>query len=47
VIAAGGRLGGYGGDPLTKRALLLAEGVLLSGERIRDFAAKRWKKGSP
>src|SRR5712671_3841882 len=26
VIAAGGRLGGYGGDELLKRSLLIAEG---------------------
>lgn len=39
VIAAGGRLGGYGGHESVKRALLLAEGVTVSGWRIRDLAA--------
>jgi methylated-DNA-[protein]-cysteine S-methyltransferase len=44
VIAAAGRLGGYGGRPEMKRALLRAEGVLVSGDRIRDFRARRWPK---
>jgi O-6-methylguanine DNA methyltransferase len=39
VVAAGGRLGGYGGDESLKRALLLAEGVKVVGKRIRDFKA--------
>ena len=43
VIAAGGKLGGYGRDLFAKRALLLAEGVMVAGGRIRDFAQKRWK----
>ena len=43
VISAGGKLGGYGRDLFAKRALLLAEGVTVSGGRIRDFAEKRWK----
>jgi O-6-methylguanine DNA methyltransferase len=43
VISAGGKLGGYGRDLFAKRALLLAEGVLVSGGRVRDFAGKRWK----
>ena len=42
VIAAGGRLGGYGGNLELKRGLLRAEGVLVSGNRIRDFGARRW-----
>jgi methylated-DNA-[protein]-cysteine S-methyltransferase len=42
VIAAGGKLGGYGRDLFAKRALLLAEGTLVSGGRVRDFAKKRW-----
>ena len=29
-----------------KRALLRAEGVLVSGERIRDFRARRWPKSA-
>jgi alkylated DNA nucleotide flippase Atl1 len=34
VIAAGGRLGGYGGREVLKRALLLAEGIALVGARV-------------
>jgi hypothetical protein len=37
VIAAGGRLGGYGGNELLKRSLLIAEGIRVSGRRIRDL----------
>ena len=44
VVAAGGRLGGYG-DPLAKQALLAAEGVHVSGGRLRRFAALRWRPG--
>ena len=36
------RLGGYGGNLELKRSLLRAEGVLVSGIRIRDFKARRW-----
>lgn len=43
VIAAGGKLGGYGRDLFAKRALLLAEGIIVSGGRIRDFATRRWR----
>jgi methylated-DNA-[protein]-cysteine S-methyltransferase len=43
VIAAGGCLGGYGGNLELKRALLRAEGVLVSTVRVRDFAARRWR----
>jgi O-6-methylguanine DNA methyltransferase len=42
VVAAAGRLGGYGGAPGLKRALLAAEGVLLRSARIRNFADCRW-----
>lgn len=42
VIAAGGQLGGYGGRESLKRDLLRAEGVLISGTRVRDFALRRW-----
>ena len=44
VIAAAGRLGGYGGRPEMKRALLRAEGVVVSGDTIRDFRSRRWPK---
>jgi len=43
VIAAGGRIGGYGGSETLKRALLLAEGVPVSGSRVRDLERVRWK----
>jgi len=43
VIAAGGRLGGYGGSEVLKRSLLVAEGVVVSGSRIRDLAQVRWQ----
>jgi alkylated DNA nucleotide flippase Atl1 len=43
VIAANGRLGGYGGRESMKRDLLRAEGVLVAGTRVRDFAARRWQ----
>jgi methylated-DNA-[protein]-cysteine S-methyltransferase len=43
VIAAGGRLGGYGGHETMKRALLVAEGVPIRGVRVRlkDCRIKR------
>jgi len=34
VIAAGGRLGGYGGRETLKRSLLAAEGVAMRGARV-------------
>jgi O-6-methylguanine DNA methyltransferase len=43
VIAAGGRLGGYGGSEALKRALLVAEGISVSGGRIREFDRKRYR----
>ena len=42
VIAAGGKLGGYGRDVFAKRALLLDEGVIVTNGRIRDFGQRRW-----
>ena len=42
VIAAGGRLGGYGGSEILKRSLLAAEGVIVSGSRIRELDRVRW-----
>jgi len=44
VIAAGGRLGGYGGATGLKRELLRAEGVLTTATRVRDFEARRWHR---
>jgi O-6-methylguanine DNA methyltransferase len=42
VIAAGGRLGGYGGNETLKRALLVAEGITVAGGRVRDLRRVRW-----
>ena len=43
VVAAGGALGGYGGQEAEKAALLRAEGLTVVGRRIRNFAAMRWE----
>jgi O-6-methylguanine DNA methyltransferase len=45
VIAAGGRIGGYGGHEALKRSLLAAEGVIVSGPRVRDLDRVRWREG--
>jgi len=45
VIAAAGRLGGYGGNLELKRALLRAEGIVVSGSKIGQFEEKRWVRG--
>jgi O-6-methylguanine DNA methyltransferase len=45
VVAAGGRLGGYGADPHLKRSLLVAEGLTLRRGRILDFERHRWSGG--
>jgi O-6-methylguanine DNA methyltransferase len=42
VIAAGGRLGGYGGLDVIKRSLLVAEGIAVVGGRIRELRRVRW-----
>ena len=42
VIAAGGRLGGYGGSESLKRALLVAEGLIVTGSRVRELPRVRW-----
>lgn len=42
VVAAAGGLGGFGGAPGLKRALLAAEGIVVRGTRIRNFAGCRW-----
>ena len=47
VVAAGGRLGGYGGNELLKRDRLIAEGILFSGARIRNFeevSVRSWRR---
>ena len=46
VVAAGGRIGGYGDFPQMKRALLAAEGLVIVRGRIRGFAARRWPASS-
>jgi O-6-methylguanine DNA methyltransferase len=43
VIAAGGRLGGYGGNEVLKRSLLAAEGIVVSGSRVRELDRVRWR----
>ncbi len=45
VIAGGGRVGGFGGTPGLKSALLRAEGLIVSGRRIRQFRRVRWRGG--
>ncbi len=42
VVAAGGRLGGFGGNPALKRSLLRAEGLIVVGARIRRWTDHRW-----
>ena len=42
VIAAGGALGGYGGNLQLKRELLRAEGIEVGMTRVRGFASVRW-----
>jgi len=44
VIAAGGRLGGYGGSEQLKRSLLVAEGVEFRGSRVA-LDRFRWTGG--
>ena len=46
VVAAAGKLGGYGGNLEMKRALLRAEGVQVTGTTIREFRARRFAFGS-
>jgi methylated-DNA-[protein]-cysteine S-methyltransferase len=43
VIAAGGRLGGYGGAPGMKAALLAAEGLTVRRGRVVSFPKHRWR----
>jgi methylated-DNA-[protein]-cysteine S-methyltransferase len=42
VIAAGGALGGFGGNLELKRSLLRAEGLLVTTRRVRNFRERRW-----
>jgi O-6-methylguanine DNA methyltransferase len=41
VVAAAGKLGGYGGNLELKRALLRAEGLRVSSSTIRNFSTHR------
>ena len=43
VVAAGGRVGGYGGAPHLKPALLAAEGLTIRRKRILGFERVRWR----
>jgi O-6-methylguanine DNA methyltransferase len=43
VVAAGGRLGGFGSDPDVKAQRLRAEGITVINGRLRGFAAIRWQ----
>jgi O-6-methylguanine DNA methyltransferase len=45
VVAAAGRLGGFGGNAEMKRALLRAEGIAVTASTIRDFQRRRWAPG--
>lgn len=42
VVAAGGQLGGYGGNLSLKRALLVAEGLVVSAARVKHFSKVKW-----
>jgi O-6-methylguanine DNA methyltransferase len=42
VIAAGGALGGYGGQSGLKRSLLVAEGLTVTSTRVKHFAKVKW-----
>jgi O-6-methylguanine DNA methyltransferase len=41
VIAAGGYLGGYGSNPQLKAALLRAEGLVISRNRVKNWRERR------
>ena len=43
VIAAGGRIGGYGGSEQLKASLLAAEGHLIRGKRLLHWRSAQWK----
>jgi methylated-DNA-[protein]-cysteine S-methyltransferase len=47
VIAAGGRLGGYGGSEALKRALLQAEGIIVVNGGVRRFRDVRFAGAKP
>lgn len=43
IVAAGGRVGGYGRSPYLKVALLAAEGLVIRRRRIAGFSRVRWR----
>jgi O-6-methylguanine DNA methyltransferase len=43
VVAAGGRVGGYGRHPQLKASLLAAEGHTIRNQRILRFSDVRWR----
>jgi len=45
VVAAGGRVGGYGEFPQLKVSLLSAEGLTIARGRIRNFSRHRMGSG--
>lgn len=45
IVAANGRLGGYGGRIALKAGLLRAEGLVVRGDRVVNFAERRWRSG--
>jgi methylated-DNA-[protein]-cysteine S-methyltransferase len=46
VVAAGGRLGGYGSGSAMKAALLAAEGLVVQRGRVRGFGRHVWPAGN-
>lgn len=42
VIAANGMLGGYGGNEGLKRSLLIAEGLVVTSRRVKEFQKVAW-----
>jgi O-6-methylguanine DNA methyltransferase len=45
VIAAAGRIGGFGGNVAMKQALLRAEGIRVAGHHVRDWRERTWPAG--
>ena len=45
VVAAGGALGGFGGQTALKRELLRTEGIIVVGTRIRRWREVRIRRG--
>ena len=45
LLAVRGLHAGYGGSEVLKRSLLVAEGIVVSGSRIRELERVRWRPG--